>query len=512
MRLMLKNLSTNKILPTLLITAIYLSTRLFGLGSDILNSDGARWYRRGEDFMQAIKTGDLISTYQHYQPGVTLMWINFVTRKVVWEVQDLLKIPRWSLENSQDFPKIHAVSKGLLVLVLWALLIYQMLIISKIINLKVALLYGFFVSTEPYLLGIDRWFHLTSLESYLAFSAFLTSLYSLVRWDKLSVVVTGILVALSTLSKLTGVVALLPILLMASIRAHSSKNYKRLFIFAGLVVASFSFTVFILFPALWVGPLTVMHKLFSATVSAMDNDARAQYFKPPLSYVYYLIILGFKLSPVILFAFLASLVVFVPQLGQDKTAQGGPVLAYFLTFFLVLTMSAKKIDRYCLTLIPPLVLFSSIYISKLKGKALVTVIVLQVFVSGFIYFCNFPVLSGFYSPIFGGARTALNLGVYENSGEYFAQAAFYLNNKRKANVYVPDNYEPFKYFYRGNTAAYFYPSAEYVVTSVDLDRKTPRIVDGCQKLEKTLGPKFEMPYVYIFFCDDLNRANGKMML
>ncbi|PIS22507.1 hypothetical protein COT50_01610, partial [candidate division WWE3 bacterium CG08_land_8_20_14_0_20_41_10] len=191
-----------------LILALFLSVRFCGLGSDMLNSDGARWYRRSENFLQAIKVGDFASTYQHYQPGITLMWINSVTKKVVWETQDLFKMPRWSLENAQDFPKIHAVSKTVLVGILSCLLIYQMILITKISSLKVALIYGFLVSIEPYLIGIDRWFHLTSLESYFAFSAFLTYLYSLTRGSKLPTIATGAFVALSTLSKLTGFVVL----------------------------------------------------------------------------------------------------------------------------------------------------------------------------------------------------------------------------------------------------------------------------------------------------------------
>jgi len=497
---MTRNLQTKRVLPILLILIIYLSARLFGLGTDILNSDGARWYRRSENFLQAIKTADFASTYQHYQPGVTLMWVNSVTRKAVWEAQDWLKTPRWSLENSQDFPKINAVSTTILVLILSVLFIYQMFVISRITSVKVALIYGFFVSTEPYLIGIDRWFHLTSLESYLAFSAYLTYLYSLANRTKLSTVATGVLVALSALSKLTGIVVLPLILLTEGVRTYYSRKFRRSFVSAAIIIVSFVVTSFILFPALWVDFSSVMQKLSSAVVSAVNDDPRAQYFNPPFSYIYYLVILVYKLSPVTLFYFVASLVLFIRQLRRKEPVQGKFVLAYLLTFFLVLTASTKKIDRYCLVFIQPLILFSSIYLSKLRNKTLVAVIVLQLLTSGFIYFKDFPALSGYYSPIFGDAQTALNIGVYENSGEYFAQAAFYLNNKGRADVYMPDNYESFKYFYRANTLRDFSPSAKYVVTSVDFDRKTPRIINGCGKLDQSFGPKGSISYVYIYEC------------
>ena len=485
----------------LIVAVIFLALRLPGLGSDVLNSDGARWHRRSERFLQAIKTGDFAATYQHYQPGVTLMWINSVTKKAVWEVQDMFEMPRWSLENAQDFPKIHAVSKSVLVIILSILLIYQMFLIAKISSLKTALIYGLFVSTEPYLVGIDRWFHLTSLESYFAFSAYLTYLYSLAHQSKVSIFATGALVALATLSKLTGIIVLPLILLIEVIHAYCSKNIKRSIFSIALLVFGFSVGVFLLFPALWADLFNVVPKLFSAVVLAVDSDTRAQYFKPPFSYIYYLVILSFKLSPTILCVFVASLVLFVRRLKRTKeVARGRLILAYFLTFLFVLTISTKKIDRYTLALVQPVLLFTSLYLAKLNKTSLGIIIALQVLVSGFIYFRNFPVLSGYYSPLFGGVKTALNMGVYENSGEYFAQSAFYLNSKGRADVYVPDNYESFKYFYQGNTLRDFSGSAKYVITSVDFDRKTPRIIAGCEKLEKTFGPKGLIPLVFTYAC------------
>jgi len=467
----------------------------------MLNSDGARWYRRSENFLQAIKVGDFASTYQHYQPGITLMWINSVTKKVVWETQDLFKMPRWSLENAQDFPKIHAVSKTVLVGILSCLLIYQMILITKISSLKVALIYGFLVSIEPYLIGIDRWFHLTSLESYFAFSAFLTYLYSLTRGSKLPTIATGAFVALSTLSKLTGFVVLPLIIFMEVVKGYCAKNLKRSLISLGIIIVSFTLTVFVLFPALWVDFSHVVQKLFGAVVSAVDNDTRAQYFKPPFSYIYYLVILAFKLSPVTFLVFIGSLIAFVQHFKRKESARGRFVLAYFLTFLLALTLSTKKIDRYALALVQPVLLFVSLYLAKLKYKTLISVIVLQLISTVFIYFTNYPVISGHYSPVFGGVKTALNMDVYENSGEYFAQAAFYLNSLGRADVYVPDNYESFKYFYQGNTLRNYSESTKYAVTSVDFDRKASRNVVGCEKLDKAFGPSFQVPFVYVFRCD-----------
>lgn len=54
---------------------LFLATRFFGLGSDVVNPDATNWHVRAEQFVVGLKHGQLERTYQHYQPGVTLMWI-----------------------------------------------------------------------------------------------------------------------------------------------------------------------------------------------------------------------------------------------------------------------------------------------------------------------------------------------------------------------------------------------------------------------------------------------------
>ena len=66
---------------------LFLFLRLPGLGRDIANSDSIRWHRRSEKFLSALKQRDLSSTYQHYQPGVSLMWINSIVKQAAFSYQ-----------------------------------------------------------------------------------------------------------------------------------------------------------------------------------------------------------------------------------------------------------------------------------------------------------------------------------------------------------------------------------------------------------------------------------------
>jgi hypothetical protein len=497
---MLSRLTVTGKVKVLVIVLLFIVCRIPGGDSEMLNSDGARWHRRSEKFLTAIKTGDFASTYQHYQPGVTLMWINAATKQITWAAQDTFKVPRWSLENATDFPKIHAISETILVLVLSIIFLYQLMLVIKLTGPKTALLYGLLIATEPYLIGIDRWFHLTSLESYLAFSAYLTYLYSFTKQSKKVYIGTGALIALATLSKLTAAVVLPLILVTEILHAVYAKNIQRGLISILLILGSFGVVFVALFPALWVNFFDVVIKLVTAASSAVENDVREQYFNFPLSFVYYPIILGYKLSPLTLMTFGVSLTLAIRSISGKGNGLSRMLPAYFLAFFLTLTLSAKKIDRYSLSMFQPLILFICIYLTNFKTKMLVIFIAFQLIVSGCIYYLNSQALSGYYSPILGGAETALRLGVYENSGEYFAQAALYLNNKGRVDVYVPDNYDAFKYYYKGVTTQDLSMATKYVVTSVDFDRKLPRLINGCTELEKTFGSKYSLPAVYIFSC------------
>ena len=165
-----------------LILLLFLLFRLPGLGNDLSNTDALRWHRRSEIFLTAIKSGDLKETYRHYQPGMTIMWVNSAVKQVAFSTQHrVLKIeePK-TLENADYYPAIHGVSKAVLVFILCSLLAIQILFLQKIFGDKIAFIFGFLMAIEPYMIGMDRWFHLTSLETYFAFLSFL----ALLVWKK----------------------------------------------------------------------------------------------------------------------------------------------------------------------------------------------------------------------------------------------------------------------------------------------------------------------------------------
>ena len=476
--------------PTTIIILLFLFIRLPGLGKDISNSDAFRWYHRSEKFTQAIKTLDLRSTYQHYQPGVTLMWIGSAVNFATHLFMTNQSRQQYTLENSSWYPILHGITKSAIVFVLGIIFLMQILIIRKLFDSKISILYGLFVATEPYLIGIDRWFHVTSLEASLAF----LSLLLLMLWHSQNarkyLILSSLALSLAVMSKTTPIVVLPLFIFLIIAKRHRvilevlKENLIYIFFFAlaGLII----------FPALWISPLYVFNKLFTAAFTATVETNRLTGF----GIFYYLVILCFKLSPITLFIAILSLLKLRRRLFSLDVVI--PTI-YLFVYLIFLSLASQKIDRYILPVIFPLLLLVSIYVSGFTTKKIAIVFSAILVFSLWLIRTYYPVYSAYYSPIFGGSAKALELGIYNNGGAYFAQAAEYLNTKgRDTDVFIPENMDSFSPFFGGRFSKWYSVDAAYAVKSQDFDRK----IDGdeqCPVVDKTFGPG-NFKAVYVFKC------------
>ena len=208
----------------------FIFLRVLGLGNDISNSDALRWHRRSENFLHAIKTGDLESTYQRYHPGVTLMWINAFTKQALFSYNYSFSedAAANTLENSAYFSTIHQISKTVLVLVLTLLFIVQIYLISKTFNNLASILYGTLVVFEPFIVGMDRWFHLTALETSLVFTSFLAILcWKKIKKNNLVLIFAAVLYGLAFLTKTSSLI-ILPVLLVLIILPDKFEAFKKI--------------------------------------------------------------------------------------------------------------------------------------------------------------------------------------------------------------------------------------------------------------------------------------------
>ncbi len=472
---------------------LFLLVRLPGLGYDISNSDAARWHRRSENFLTALKQKDFKSTYQHYQPGVTLMWLNsFVKQSAFWFQLQYTDNPK-TLENADYYPIIHMISKATLVIVLGALFFSQLNLIAKLFSHNTAYFYGTFIIFEPYLVGSDRWFHLTSLESMFGFTSFLFFLLWHKTYRRGFIIFSSVLFVLAVYSKIS---ALLILPVIAFVHMYYAQKEQKLYLREFLLfVGTAQFFFILLFPAIWIAPVEVVKNLFFAIGSAVEGDSLGNYVTGYYG-LFYTLVLLFKFSPVLLiFMIFGSL----KHKRENINKNTKFVVLYFFTFLIALSAADKKIDRYAITLFPPLILLTSESLSKIPNFNKLIVFVFSALFFVFVTYVYFPVYSAYYSPLFGknSMKIAQKLNVYDNSGEYYAQAAFYLNTKsRDTNVWVPHNIDSFRYFYKGNFSPIKSESTDFAVTSID---HFDEIFSICGEVDKSFGSKLS-DVVYVFKC------------
>ena len=395
--------------------------------------------------------------------------------------------------RSLEFSALHKITKSSIVIILAVIFSLQVKIIKELFNSKITIIYGLFVATEPYLIGIDRWFHVTSLEASLAF----LSLLLLMMWRRFSLkrylIFSSIALSLAIMSKTTPIIFLPIFILFAALGGSSSLTLSPRMVKAVLIyLFTFTLVSITIFPALWAAPLYVFNKLFTAAFTATLNTDRLT----PFGNFYYLVILAFRLSPISLFLFIFSLTKLPKRLHSSDVVI---LTMYLLVYLIFLSLASQKIDRYILPVIFPLLLLVSIYVSGFNIKKILMVFLAALVFNLWFIKTYYPVYSAYYSPIFGGSAKALELGIYDNSGAYFAQAAEYLNTKgRDIDVTIPENMDSFSAFFGGRFSKWYSPDTDYIVKSQDFDRK----IDGdevCPIVDKTFGPG-DFKAVYVFKC------------
>ena len=133
----------------LIFTLLFVGTRMPYLGPDSINPDAVNWHYRSEQFIVGLKHHQWERTYQHYHPGVTLMWIIGSVVEVARQINPALRI-----YTHENFLLLHTLSKYALVFVQLALSLFLMALLGKVFSKTKAFLIVTFFSLEPFLLEI----------------------------------------------------------------------------------------------------------------------------------------------------------------------------------------------------------------------------------------------------------------------------------------------------------------------------------------------------------------------
>lgn len=477
----------------LIISIIFLVLRNINLGYDHTNNDSVRWHNRTDSFLEALKDFQFEETFQRYHPGVTLMWLGSVPRQIFYTIQYSFFDQKLNIYSYDNFPYTNFLSMLSVILAIFAVISIQVHLIGKLWGTNTSLIYFFLISVEPYFVGINRWFHLTSLEVVLGFAAVLSILVFLNTRIKKYFFVSAIFLGLSVLTKVTSLI-LFPIIFIVLVLYWKQTREFEVFPFYFLV---YLLTIFILFPALWVRPFEVSRDIFDSIFNAVGQDIRVYQLSPFLNNFFYFVVIPYKLSEITLVLVVLSIYGLRNKFKNINNLIVGLVFIFYLVF---LSLSDQKIDRYSLVFFSPLILYIAIFLASIRKKIIKIIICLYLFFVTLNFLQFGTNQSAFYNRLLGGTEYALKLGVYENGGNYFSKAAFYMNrNMPQETIYVPNNFESFSYFYNGRSLRVFVPETKYVVNSLDIDRISFNNY-GCAEKVAEFGP-IGYPVVAVFKCN-----------
>lgn len=446
-----------------MLLALWLSR---GLALDQYVTDDERlWLTRSANFYQALSTGNFADTYQREHPGVTVMWagaaaflwqyptyVNDTPGQLGWETLELAPILR---AHEHDPMALLAAGRAVLVLVIVAVLMAAFFYTERIFGTLPAAVGMLLVAFDPFHVALSRLLHLDALLSSLMLLSVLAAIWYLRTRKRVHLVISALAAALAWLTKNPGLF-LVPFLGAVFIGSRwndlHSRQWRSLvsdgILWAGIALVA---TV-VAWPALWVAPLQTLQRTVGETLHYATGDAhmttiffagRVLHEVDPGVWFYPINFL-WRTTPVVLLGLPAAGIAAVrgwePLAERSRRHTAAILTAFALLYLLVMTLGAKKLDRYMLPAHAPLDLVAGLGLyavgrrlydatSEWRGAtyAATALIAGALVLHAGLALSTYPYFLSYFNPLLGGSRRAPQV-LMIGRGEGLDQAAAYLNS------------------------------------------------------------------------------------
>lgn len=325
--------------------------RLLDLGI-FLTADEKNWITRSYEFVRAFKDLRFNDMLQTTHPGVTTMWVSGAAITAKLFVSD---IP-FSLSNLTHFIKAAQFPIALAnALAIPFMYVFARRLFSSAV---IPLVGTIFIALDPFIVGYSRVAHVDALLMSLLFLAALAIIvHAKEGYSRAWLIVSGILAALALLTKAPAIF-IFPFYVLV-ILLHEGREILRKEVWIPRIRDFFVWTLLIvilfllLWPAiLWVpnpeGNVLLLKRDLSTAASTPHHMAEDY----TLNAWHYPATLVARVSPVIQLLSFAALSTYLLQLIKKKWAAlrsvRGLLFAYILFFIIMMTLGAKKGDRYIL--------------------------------------------------------------------------------------------------------------------------------------------------------------------
>ena len=452
-----------------LVCAVSLVVRL--LAHDVvITSDEDNWMRRAGGFTYGLVNGQLGRTYQNGHPGVTTMWVATLTlgpdrmlqyADRVHGLRLVGQVPGfWQalVDARVGFALATALLVGLIAALSW-----------RLFGPGPGLLAGLVVGLEPFYLAISQLVHMDAILSGCMVASVLAALVAWHGGGRGWLALSGALAALALLSKVPAVFLLvfIPALGLMGRRFGAGPQPTLSLLGRGLTPASggllelarpvavdlvvwgaaFLVTFLALWPAIWaLGPVEVLGRVaeFARETGGQPHEQGTFFLGEPRADpgpLFYPVALAYRLAPLTVVG-LILLAGCWRRLPAAHRAGALALVAYCLGFLVMMTLGAKKFDRYVLPMLPALGVLAGLGLwagTDVVGRRLANrrawtlpalagaTLVLAAWPAASTY----PYYLAYYNPLLGGGTMAQR-AVMVGNGEGLDQVASWLNDRPNA--------------------------------------------------------------------------------
>ncbi|HZO28854.1 MAG TPA: glycosyltransferase family 39 protein [Chloroflexota bacterium] len=457
------SIAGRRLVPVVVLTAIFLTAFVARLlASDVvITADEDNWMRRAGGFTYGLLNGQFGRTYQNGHPGVTTMWVAMLTLGPERMVQYADRVHGQRLVGRvPGFWDALVDARPGFALVTAALVTLIAGLVWRLFGPLVGALSGLLVGLEPFYLAISQLVHMDAILSGCMVASVLAALVTWTRGGGRGwLVVSGVLGGLAILSKVPAVylLAFVPMLgacltLLGWERDRSGQDGRAPRGFRQVIVdlaiwGLAAVCAFVLFwPAIWaLGPFEVLGRVvdFTRETGGQPHEQGTYFWGSQTADpgpLFYPVAMAFRLAPITIIG-LALLAVCWRRVAPDHRRPALALIAYGLGFLLMMTLGAKKLDRYALPIFPALGVLAALGVSAAygwlrdqmaaatpstmvpwKSTAVALVVVLAVWPAATTY----PYYLSYYNPLLGGGPAAQRT-VMVGNGEGLDQVAEWLN-------------------------------------------------------------------------------------
>jgi hypothetical protein len=480
--------------------------RLVALGRYV-TPDEPLWLMRSANFYQALSELDLRNTYQAEHPGVPITWAGMAGFLRVYphyidarpgQIKSAEKLSTFLNDHQISALELLVAGRFFVVMGIVGTLAAAYLTAARLLGPATALTGFLLIAFDPFVVSLTRLLHVDGVMSTLMLLSLLAYLrYLYAGRNRLFLLLSGVAAGLSWLTK-SAAFSLVPFIcliattqLLLSLREHPGNEGSpalpiatRLGTACALVgawVAVACATFFLLWPAMWIDPLTPVKSIFYQALAYTEGHDAITFFNGRIygigesAWYFYPVSFFWRTSPVVLAGVALALLGLILRRSLRVSVERQQVILY-LVFFAVLfalcmSLSHKKSSRYILPthlaaelvaafgwvtavgyVIRRFAARRSTALQQLSTSGCLAAVVgiqLAATLQTYPYYCNW------FNPLMGGSRKAVQMmGV--GWGEGLDQAARYLDGLPDADekrVIAWYGEGSLSYFFRGTTVA-----------------------------------------------------------